>query len=79
MSGVSKNGLLTVGLIIGLVGVVAIAVPAFSTAETHDVVKLGDLRVTATEQTHHIVPPLLGPAALAIGVVLCGAAFVVKA
>ena len=66
------------GLVVGLVGAVALAVPVFSTAETKDVVKLGDLRVTATEQTSHIVPPLLGPAALVVGAVLFGAAFVVK-
>ena len=78
MSGVSKNGLMMAGLIVGLVGAVAIAVPVFSTAETKDVVKLGDLRVTATEQTSHVIPPVLGPAALVVGVVLFGAAFVVK-
>jgi hypothetical protein len=79
MSGVSKNGLLVVGLLIGLAGCIALAIPVFYTAKTTDVVRLGDLHVTATEERPHIVPPLLGPAALLIGVVLVGASFVVKA
>jgi hypothetical protein len=79
MSGVSKNGLLVVGLLIGLAGGIALAIPVFYTAQTRDVVRLGDLHVTATEERSHVIPPLLGPAALLIGVVLVGASFVVKA
>ena len=79
MSGVSKNGLLVVGLVIGLAGGLALAIPAFSTAQTKDVVRIGDLHVTATEQTTHFIPPFIGPAALLIGVVLVGASFAVKA
>ena len=79
MSGVSKNGLLVVGLVIGLAGGIALAIPVFSTSQTRDVVRLGDLHITATEQTPHVIPPFLGPAALLIGVVLVGASFVVKA
>ena len=78
MSGLSRNGLLGVGLVVALAGGLAIAIPVFTTAQTKDVVKIGDLRVTATEETSHVIPRLLGPAALVIGVVLMGAAFVVK-
>jgi hypothetical protein len=79
MSGVSKNGLLVAGLAIGLAGGIALAIPVFYTAQTRDVVRIGDLHVTATEDRPHVIPPLLGPAALLIGVVLVGASFVVKA
>ena len=78
MVSVSKNGLLVVGLLIGLAGGLALAVPAFSTAQTKDVVKIGDFHVTATEETSHTIPPLLGPSAMLIGVVLVGASFVIK-
>ena len=67
MSGVSENGLLVVGLVIGIAGGLALAVPAFSSAQTKDVVRIGDLHITATEQTTHFIPPFIGPAALLIG------------
>jgi hypothetical protein len=65
-----------VGAVVALLGVLAIAIPAFTTEQTKEVAKLGDLRLTANEQTTHIVPPLLGPAALGLGIILMGAAFV---
>ena len=43
MGSVSKNGFLVVGLVIGLAGGLALAIPAFSTAQTKDVVKIGEI------------------------------------
>lgn len=71
-----KSGLMIVGAIVALLGVLAIAIPAFTTEQTKDVAKLGDLKLTANEQTTHVVPPFIGPAALGIGIVLMGAAFI---
>jgi hypothetical protein len=71
-----KSGLMITGAIVALLGVLAFAIPAFTTEQTKDVAKIGDLKVTAKEQTTHVVPPFVGPAALGIGVVLMGAAFV---
>jgi len=71
-----KSGLLIVGAIVALLGVLALAIPAFTTEQTKDVAKVGDLKLTANEQTTHVVPPFVGPAALGIGIVLMGAAFI---
>ena len=72
----SRNTLVLIGAILAVLGVVAIAVPYFTTTETKDIAKIGDLRVqTKTEETHAI-PPYVGPAALVIGVIVLGAGLV---
>jgi len=74
--GSPKSGLMIVGAIVTLLGVLAIAIPAFTTAQTKEVARLGDLKLTTNEQTTHVVPPFIGPAALGLGIILMGAAFV---
>lgn len=71
-----KSGLMITGAIVALLGVLAIAIPVFTTEQTKEVAKIGDLKLTANEQETHFVPPFVGPAALGIGIVLMGAAFV---
>ena len=73
--GSSKNRMIVLGAIIALAGVLAIAIPVFTTEQTHDVAKVGDLKLTAKEQTSHVIPPYVGPVVLAVGVVLIGAGF----
>jgi hypothetical protein len=63
------------GAILAVLGVLAIAIPVFTTEQTKEVAKLGDLKLTAKEQTTHVVPPIVGPAVLGIGILLMGAAF----
>jgi len=70
-----KSGIMIAGAIIAVLGVLAIAIPVFTTEQTKEVAKLGDLKLTAKEQTTHVVPPIVGPAVLGIGIVLMGAAF----
>ncbi len=65
-----KNGLLTIGVIVALLGVLAIAIPVFTTDQTKEVAKIGDMKLTTREETDHFVPPFVGPAALAIGVIM---------
>ena len=74
MAALSKNGLMTAGAILAVLGVLALAIPAFTTTETKDVAKIGDLKVTKQEDTRHIVPPFVGPAALVVGLALIGVA-----
>jgi hypothetical protein len=69
----SRNTLVLVGAILAVVGVIALVVPALTTQDTKEVAKVGDLRVTATQEETHVIPPYVGPAALLIGVVLLGA------
>lgn len=74
MSGPSRTGLMTIGAIVALLGVIAIAVPVFTTHQTKDVANIGDVHLTAQEDTTHFIPPMAGPAALVLGVVLIGGA-----
>ncbi len=64
------------GAIILLLGIAGIAVPYFTTEQTKNVANVGPLHVQATEQHAHVIPPLLSEAAIVIGVVVMGAAFV---
>jgi uncharacterized membrane protein HdeD (DUF308 family) len=69
----SKNTLVLVGAILAVLGVLAIAVPYFTTTETKDIAKIGDLKVQAKTEETHAIPPFVGPAALILGVVVLGA------
>lgn len=68
-----KNGLVMVGAALAVLGVIALAIPVFTTQETKDLVKVGDLKVTAKEEKSHIIPPYLGWGGLIVGGVLIGA------
>jgi len=74
MAGISRNALMTMGAILAVLGVLALAIPAFTTTETKDVAKIGDLKVTKQEETRYVIPPYAGPAALVAGLALIGAA-----
>ncbi len=78
MAGIPKNGLVVAGAIVALVGALMIAVPVFTTEQTKEVAKIGDLKLTTKEETSYTVPPFVGPAVLVIGVILMGAGFVVR-
>jgi hypothetical protein len=67
------NALTIAGAVLALLGLIALASPVFTTKETKDVAKVGDLKVQTTDETTHIVPPLVSGGALALGVVLIGA------
>lgn len=69
------NSIMIVGAILAILGIVGFAIPVFTTKETKDVAKIGDLKVQATESTSHVVPPMVAGGLLAVGVVLLGAGF----
>jgi len=69
------RGLTIVGAVLIVLGLLGFAIPVFTTDQTKDVVKLGDLKLQTTESTSHIVPPFLSGGALVLGVVLVGAGF----
>ena len=62
-----------IGAILALLGLLALAVPVFTTNQTKNVATLGDLKVQSTEKTPHSIPPLVSEGALVLGVVLAGA------
>src|SRR3984885_7276209 len=69
---VDMKPIVILGVIVALLGVLALAVPHFTTNDTKNVVTLGDLKVQATVPTSHSVPPILGGAAIIIGLVMAG-------
>jgi uncharacterized membrane protein HdeD (DUF308 family) len=68
-----RSSITIFGAILVLAGLIAFAIPVFTTQQTEDVVRLGDLKVQATQQTSHEIPPLVSGGALVLGVVLIGA------
>src|SRR5271167_4294524 len=44
------------GALLSLLGILGLAIPVFTSSETKDVVKLGDLKIQNTEQSTHVVP-----------------------
>jgi hypothetical protein len=69
------NAVTIFGAALALLGLIGLAIPVFTTQQTKDVAKIGDLKIQATESTSHVVPPLVAGGALAIGVVLLGVGF----
>jgi hypothetical protein len=62
--------MLMIGAVIALLGLLAIAVPVFTTNDTKNVATFGDLKIQANEQTSHAIPPILSGAALIVGLVM---------
>ena len=63
------------GAVLILAGLLAYAIPVFTTRQTTDVAKLGDLKLQTTESRSYIIPPLVSGGALVLGIVLLGAGF----
>jgi hypothetical protein len=78
MAGSASNGLTIGGAILVVVGLLALAIPVFTTHQTKDVAKLGDLKIQTTESQHYSIPPIAGGGALVLGVVLIGMGFYQK-
>lgn len=68
----SMNGLMIGGIVLLLLGVLGFAIPIFTTDQTKDVAKIGDLKLQTTEKTSHVIPPAVSAGALALGVILVG-------
>jgi hypothetical protein len=58
------------GVSLALLGLAGTAMPVFTTEQTKDVVKIGDLKIQAQEQTSHVIPPMLSGGAILIGALM---------
>ena len=76
--GRSMSWLLICGAVLVLLGLVAFAIPVFTTQQTKDVARIGDLKLQTTESRSYVIPPLVAGGALVLGVVLIGAGFYQK-
>ncbi len=61
------------GAILILLGLIGFAIPIFTTQQTTDVARIGDLKIQTTESTSHVIPPIVSSGALVLGVLLLGA------
>ena len=72
------NGLMLVGAILVAIGLLAFAIPVFTTQKTETVARIGDLKLQNTEDTSHHIPSLLSGGVLVLGVILIGASLCQK-
>jgi hypothetical protein len=66
------NGLMILGVVLVVIGLFGFAIPVFTTHQTRDVARIGELKIQTTEDTPHIIPPLLSGGVLMLGVILIG-------
>jgi len=71
----AMSGLMLGGAILVLAGLIAFAIPVFTTQHTEDVARIGDLKVQTTQHQTYVIPPFVSGGALILGVVLIGAGF----
>jgi hypothetical protein len=60
------------GVVLVVAGLLGFAIPVFTTHQTRDVARIGELKIQTTEDTPHIIPPLLSGGVLMLGVILIG-------
>ena len=70
MGNFPMGGLALFGAVLVLLGGLGLAIPVFSTQETHDVLKMGELKIQTTESHWYTVPPLAAGGVLVLGGVL---------
>jgi hypothetical protein len=69
----SRSPLIIGGAILVALGLVGFSMPIFTTQQTKEVARVGDLKLQTTENTSYVVPPLLSGGVVVLGVVLIGA------
>jgi hypothetical protein len=76
--GRSSSALMIGGAVLVLLGLLAFAIPVFTTQQTTDVARIGDLKLQTTANKSYVIPPFVAGGALVLGVVLIGAGFYQK-
>ena len=75
MERVGNRLLLLGGGALILLGAVGFAVPIFTTQQTKDVARIGDLKLQTTESRSITIPPLLSGGAVLLGIAMLGGGF----
>jgi len=65
-----KSLISLVGIVLIIVGVLALGYEGFSYTQRENVAQIGDLKITADTQKTIYLPPALGGAALVAGIIL---------
>lgn len=74
----SRSPLIVIGAVLIVLGLVGFAVPMFTTQETTELARIGELKLESTQTTTHVLPPLLIGGVLVAGVILLGAGLYLK-
>ena len=61
-----------IGAVLVALGLLGMAVPYFTTQQTTEVARLGDLKLQTTGSKSYAIPPLVSGGAMAVGIVLIG-------
>lgn len=69
----SRSPLIIGGAVLVALGLLGFAMPIFTTQQTKEVARIGDVKLQTTESTSYAVPPLLSGGVLVLGVILIGA------
>lgn len=69
----TMNGLMAGGVGLALLGLIGFAIPIFTTQQTNEVARVGDLKLQSTETTSHAIPPIVSGGTLVLGIVLIAA------
>lgn len=69
----AMSGVTIGGAVLLLLGLLAFAIPVFTTQHTTDVARIGDLKLQTTESRSYVIPSLVSGGAVILGVVLIGA------
>lgn len=71
----NRSPLVVVGALLVVLGLIGFAIPIFTTQETTELARVGELKLQTTQTTSHIIPPLLSGGVLVVAVLLLGAGF----
>jgi len=69
----NSSTLVVIGTALVVLGLIGFAVPIFTTKETTELARIGELKLETTQTTTHVIPPLLIGGVLVAGVILLGA------
>ena len=72
----SLNGLVIGGLVLAVAGATGLALPLFTTRQTTEVARIGDLKLETTESRTYAIPPLVSGGVLLAGLILVGVGLV---
>lgn len=58
------------GAVLVVLGLIGFAIPMFTTEQTTELARVGELKLQTTQTTSHIIPPLLSGGVLVLGGIL---------
>ena len=64
------NKFIAAGAVLLILGLLTFVVPIFTTQQTTEIAKLGDLKLQSTEKSEHVIPSMLSGTMVVAGVLL---------